>query len=194
VSQTLISGSGDLAGTTFTISGASFASAHVEAGGILVLGSPIDGCFPVVSVNSATVLVTSVMYDGLFPESGSGVASPITSASGVPYAVRTFGAQRQVVSDLLRRAAGVGPESALVDATIVNAESLRRVCVLGTLQMIYSILAAAAAEPANLETRASFYELAYRRALARVRVEIDTNGDGKGDVVRLLNVLDLRRV
>src|SRR5207249_1777045 len=128
---------------------------------------------------------TSVMYDGLFPDSGSGVASPIASSNGVPYAIRTFAAQRPVVSGLLRRAAGVGPESALADATIVNAEPLRRVCALGTLQMIYSILAAAAAEPAKFDARASFYERAYRRALARVSVEIDTNGDGKGDVVRL---------
>ena len=43
-------------------------------------------------------------------------------------------------------------------ATIINPQVLKRVCVLGTLQMIYNALAAAAEEPARLALRADLYE------------------------------------
>ena len=42
--------------------------------------------------------------------------------------------------------------------------------------------------------RADLYERLYRRSLSRARVEIDTNGDGKADLARALNVLELARV
>src|SRR5687767_15349428 len=46
---------------------------------------------------------------------------------------RSFWPQRRVVSDLLTRAAGIGPETGAPGvAQILNTEALRRPCVLGT--------------------------------------------------------------
>jgi len=192
-SQLLLGGTGNLAGAAFTLASGSLSSAHVVADEVIVLSGALEGSFPIVSVDSATQLTLSVLYDGLFPDGGSAAPSPVGTASGLSFAVRTFWPQRRVVSDLISRAAGIEPEDES-PAVIVNAQALRRPCALGTLQMIYNALAAASATPEPLSMRADLYERLYRRALSRARVEIDTNGDGKADVARMLNVLELARV
>jgi len=193
-SQQLLSGTGDLNGTAFTITTGSFTDAHVAANQVIVLDGAVAGSYPIVGVDSATQLTLSVLYDGLFPDSGSGTASPAGTAAGLSFGIRTFWPQRRVVTDLLLRAAGIDPQSAILPASaIINTEAMRRPCVLGTLQMIYNALAAAAASPTNFQVRADLYERLYRRALGQVRVEVDTNGDGVADVVRRLSVLELIR-
>src|SRR5688572_17776551 len=99
--QTLISGQGDLAGTVFTIGAGSLTDAHVEVGQVLVLSGLIEGCFPIVAVNSATGLVVSTLYDD--PETE--LDGVIGTATGLGFAIRTFWPQRKVVSDLLLQAA-----------------------------------------------------------------------------------------
>ncbi len=192
-SQLLLSGSGALAGTTLTISSGSLTAEHVKPDNVIVLAGALAGSFPIVSIDSATQLTLSVLYDGLFPDSGNPVASPVGTAAALDYAVRTFWPQRRVVSDLISRAAGIEPDDH-EPAVILNPAALRRPCALGTLQMIYNALAAASATPEPLSMRADLYERLYRRSLSRARVEIDTNGDGKADVARTLNVLELARV
>jgi hypothetical protein len=189
----LLGGSGDLAGTTFTISAGSLADAHVEAGQVIVLTGSITGCFPIVSVDSDTTLTLSVLYDGLYPDTGPDVPSPVGSASGLTYAIRTFGPQRRIVTDLLKSAAGVGPGTRRPDASIVNETALKRACVLGTLHMVYNALAASSGDPSALVVRAELYRKLYRRALERGRVEIDTNADGEGDLAIMLGAGELRR-
>jgi hypothetical protein len=193
-SQLQLSGTGDLSGTTFTLDTGSLAAAHVAAHQVIVLSGTIAGSYPIISIDGATQLTLSVMYDGLYPESGPTVASPVGTAIDLGYAIRTFWPQRQVVSDLLTRAAGIGAEAdAPAGAAIINTEALRRPCVLGTLQMIYSALAAAAAEPPMFAARADLYERLYRRALAQTRVQVDLDGDGRADVTRMLSVVELKR-
>jgi hypothetical protein len=193
-SQQLIGGTGDLNGTVFTLAGGSLTAAHVAVNQVIVLEGTIAGSYPITGVSNATQLVLSVLYDGLFPESGSAEPSPVGTATAVPFGIRTFWAQRQVVSDLLKRAAGIDVGSASAQgAQIINTEAMRRPCVLGTLQMIYSALAAAAATPTNFQVRADLYERMYRRALGQLRAEVDLNGDGVADTVRRLNVLELTR-
>ena len=77
---------------------------------------------------------------------------------------------------------------------ILNPTALKRPCTLGTLHLIYSALAAAAAEPDSLMLRVTMYERLYRRALDSARVHLDLDGDGVAEVVRALNVLELQRV
>jgi hypothetical protein len=192
-SQLLLSGTGSLTGTTFTLAAGSLSSAHVVSDEVIVLSGALAGSFPIVSVNSATELTLSVLYDGLFPDSGSVVASPVGTAADLAFAVRTFWPQRRVVSDLISRAAGIEPDDES-PAVVVNAQALRRPCALGTLQMIYNALAAASSAPEPLSMRADLYERLYRRSLSRARVELDTDGDGRADVARTLNVLELARV
>jgi len=193
-SQQLLSGTGNLSGTAFTLASGSLVAAHVAADQVIVLSGSLAGSYPIVSVDSATQLTLSVLYDGLFPETGAKTPSPAGTATGLSFAVNTFWPQRRVVSDLLLRAAGVDPDSTVTQpAQIANSEALRRPCVLGTLQMIYNALAAAAATPTNYMVRADLYERLYRRALGQVRVELDLDGDGVGDTVRRLNTMELTR-
>jgi hypothetical protein len=192
-SQTLLSGTGNLAGTTFTLAAGSLTTSHVAANQCIVLSGGVAGTFPIISVDSATVLTLSVLYDGIFPATGSAVPSPVATATGLTFAIRTFWPQRRVVSELLLQAAGLDP-TADAAATIRNPSSLTRACTLGTLQMIYSALAAAATDPKNIQLRADLYERLYRRELRAAKVEIESSGDGQSVVVRPLNVLQLERV
>jgi len=195
-SQTLLTGTGDLAGTTFTLdSPGSFTTAHVTPTQVIVLsGGTPNGCYPIVSVDSGTQLTISVLYDGLFPTDGSPpVASPIATSADRAFAIRTFWPQRRVVSDLLLAAAGLDPSDPDVDDKVTNPAALRKPAILGTLHMIYAALAAAAAEPAAPAARADLYERLYRRALRNTVVELDLNGDGEADTTRHLNVLQLQR-
>ena len=192
-SQLLLAGTADLAGTTLTVAAGSLADAHVSAGQVVHLSGTIEGSYPIISVDGPAQLTLSVLYDGLYGEP-AGEASPVGSANGVNFAIRTFWPQRRVVSGLLLRAAGIGPETgAPASAAILNMEALRRPCVLGTLQMIYSALAAAAEEPAPLNVRAELYQRLYRRSLEQTVLQLDFNGDGRADTMRRLNVVRLVR-
>lgn len=193
-SQTLLSGTGDLAGSTFTIDAGSLTAAHIVGNLVITLTGTIAGCYPIISVNSATQLTLGVLHDAMFPDGATPTASPVGTANDLSFSIRTFSPQIRVVSDMLKQATGLVPGSVLEEeADILNPEVLRKACVPGALQMIYSALGAMAEEPATLNARAAFYERLYRRALRNARVELDIDGDGQADTVRLLNVVDLVR-
>ena len=59
-SQLLISGTGNLAGTSFTLASGSLTSAHVVPDEVIVLSGALAGSFPIVSIDSATQLTLSV--------------------------------------------------------------------------------------------------------------------------------------
>src|SRR5438067_692194 len=101
VSQTLMSASGNLSGTTFTIASGSFTTSHVAAGQVIVFTSGTNGSFPIVSVDSATQLTISVLA-----ESSS---APVGAGSSLPFVIRTYWPQRRVISELLQQAAGLDP-------------------------------------------------------------------------------------
>ncbi len=191
-SQLLMAGTGNLAGTAFTISTGSLADNHVSANDVIVLTGAVSGSYPIVSIDSPTGLTLSVLYDALFQAGQSPQPSPVGTASSLAFAVRTFGPQRKVVSDLISRTGGIEPDNAGAGA-ILNPSLLRRPCVLGTLQMIYNALAAASTKPADLTARADLYERLYRRALHQCRIDIDLDGDGKADTSRHLGVLAVAR-
>jgi hypothetical protein len=189
--QTLIAGSGDLAGTAFTIASGSFTAAKVAAFGVIELSGTVAGCYPILEVPDATTLTLSTLYKP-WPEEAPGEAGLIGTATGLGYVIRTFAPQAGIVSEMLGQAVGIVPGTA--DAiTVLNPQALRRPCVLGTLQMIYSAMAAMASEPATLAARADQYERMYRRALRNVKVELDCNGDGVAEQRRALNVMGMVR-
>ena len=187
-SQTLLAGAADLAGTSLTLAAGSLIDAHVAADHVVQLSGAIAGSYPIVSVESATQLTLSVLH-------GEEVAPvPAGSAAGLSFAIRTFGPQRRIISAFLLRAAGIGPETdAPAGAAIINPEALRRPCVLGTLHLVHSALAAAAEEPAQLIVRAELYERLYRRSLEQTVLQLDLNADGRADAIRRLNVVNLVR-
>ena len=193
-SQTLISGTGNLAGSAFTIATGSFLAAHVAQDQVIVLTGATAGCYPIVSVDGATQLTLSVLYDALFPISGDPTPSPPGTANGLTFAIRTFWPQRRIVSELLLQAAGLDPSDPDVELKIMNPDALRRACTLGALHQIYSAVAAAAEDPEPFNFRTNLYEKLYRRALRTAAIKLDLDLDGRLDVLRRLNVLDLQRV
>ena len=191
-SQALISGTGNLTGTSFVISTGSFVASEVQVGNVMVLSGAVAGCFPVAAINSATQVTLSVLYDGLFPDEGAPAPVSVGTATGLTFVVRTFWPQRRIISDVIQQAAGIASgESAA--SSVLNPKELRRACALGTLQQIYSAMAAASSSPAMLNTRADLYERLYRRALRAAKVELDLNADGRVDVIRSLGVLEFQR-
>lgn len=189
-SQTLLSSTGSLSGTTLTIAAGSFAVAHVSAGFIACVSGAIDGCFPIVSIDSETTCTLSVMYDGL----DQSPPLPVSPGAGedLAVAVRSFYPQRKIVSDLLTRMAGIEPDGT---ASVLNVEDFRKPAVLGTLHMIYSAMSTAAFENrSDLIIRAELYERLYRKSLRGVIAEIDTDGDGVENCRRHLRVVHFARV
>jgi hypothetical protein len=194
MSQTLIAGTADLSNTTLTIAGGDLQTSHVQAEQVVVLGGSISGCFPIVSVDSATSMTISILYEGIWHDQATRTPSRVGSATALTFAVRTFYAQRRLVADLLRRSVGIETiEADVVPPAILNPDALRRANVLGTLQMIYSALAAAAAAPEVYQIRADLYERLYRRELSGCAVHLDTDADGRVDTIRRPGVITLRR-
>lgn len=193
--QALLSGLASVSGTAATVIGLSLAAAGVRPLGVIQFsGTTVSGSFPIVSIDSDADLTMSVLYDGLFPAGGSaGTPAHVGAAANQAFAIRTFFPQRRVATQMLLQAAGVDPAAADAESRVVNADALRRPCVLGALQMIYNAVAASATDPAVPAARADLYERLYRRAMRSVRVEVDTDGDGVADVVRSLNGVRLVR-
>lgn len=189
VSQTLVAATGSLSGTQFTLPDSLFGGAEIVDAEVICLGGAIDGCFPIVSIDSPTQLTLSVLYDkfGADPPTAGRVGP---DADDIPFAIRTFWPQRAVVTELLLQLLELSPGQ--FDA-VLNPQALRRACTLGALQMIYSAMSAVSADATALRVRAELYERLYRRALRVARVELDLDGDGEADARRALNVLPLVR-
>jgi hypothetical protein len=195
-SQTLFSGTGDLAGTTLTlVGGGSLASAPVEPRHVAILsGAGVNGTYPILARLSNTQLTLSTLYDDLLAPSDVAVPGSIAVATGLNVKVCTFSPQIAIVGGVLMQSCGIVPgTSDEQDLTIVNTVAFRRPCALGVLTMVFGSIAAVAGAPATMQVRADFYERAYRRALRSINAHVDTNGDGIADVIRPLNVLELRR-
>lgn len=189
-SQLLNAGTADLTNGLLSITaGLPLSSHRVEAGQVISLEAPINGCLAITGLQGDAYARVSAIHTDLFPDSGlapANVTAP--DATGVTFAIRTFYAQRKIVSDMLLGAIGVEDSAA-----ILNPSALRRPCALGTLQMIYSAVAAAAAEPASFNVRTDLYERLYRRALRNTHVELDLNADGRADSRRCPGLLVLNR-
>jgi len=196
-SQTLGTGTGDVAGTTLTrTAGTAFDSVGIEPGQVIVLSGSAAGRYVITAVGGAATLTLSTLYDELFPAADAAAPdpAPVGTATGVTFTIRTFYAQRYVVSDFLTRAVGIVPNTADGEAaSILNPDALRRACALGTLQMIYSAIAAVADEPATYSLRADLYERLYRRSLRSAQVDVDLDGDGRADARRSPGLLRMAR-
>ncbi|MCC7349566.1 MAG: hypothetical protein IT446_03275 [Phycisphaerales bacterium] len=188
VSQRLLSGAGDLSATTFTLTSGSLTGLPIEPQHVLTLEGSIEGCYPIISVDSSTALTISTLYDNLFPESAAPAPCPIGTATGLTFAIRTFWPLRELTSQWINSAIG------LQDAIVLNPTALRSPCALGTLHLIYSALAVGAVDPDPFNARAELYKHLLHQSLRRCILELDTNADGQIDDLRSLNTLDFLRV
>jgi hypothetical protein len=187
-----LSGTGTLAGTLFTIDSGSLEAAQIAPNHVIALAAPVDGCFPVLKIESDTSLTLSVMYDQLDPTFAEGSPEAVSpgEGTGLNFHIRTFWPQRMATSREILMAAGVAEADI---GQITNPQALVRPCVLGTLFMIFTALASGAEDAAALLNRAQLYERLYQRAVRNTVIEIDSDGDGLVDERRSLAVVQLRR-
>ncbi|HQY87894.1 MAG TPA: hypothetical protein PK402_04495 [Tepidisphaeraceae bacterium] len=187
-SQTKLTTTGSIAGEKLTIASGNLTTSGVAIDDIVSVEGDLVGCFPVVGIESATICDLTVITQNAYE---NGQPTPLPSASDLDLRFCTFYAQRRVVSDVMLSLANLTEAQA---QRIMNPGTLRRAAVLGTLQMIYSALAAVAGESsAELQVRASLYERLYRRAIRVVQIELDLDEDGQADCARQLNVIQLQR-
>jgi hypothetical protein len=186
-SQTLLRATGvSLSGATLTLSSGSFLTARVAAGQVAVLSGGLAGAFPIVGVESATSCKLSVNAESL--DETPPATTSIGNATALELVVRTFYPQRKIVADLICKLIGIEPAEAW---QIVSAASLRRAAVLGTLQQVSHLLSGAGAT--ELAARAAGYGKLFHRELRGRRVELDLDGDGRGDTTRILKQIVLER-
>jgi hypothetical protein len=183
--QVLAAGSGgELAGTTFTASGVDFASAQVEAGGVIYLRSAdglLDGAYEIVAVDSATQLCVSVLRadseaDPIAPQAGSNIS----------YRISTLRPQTAEVSLRLMEYLWIKPGQVISDFSaedILDTEAVRQVCAMGVIASAYRMLASSAGGE-DLWNKGLHYEQLFAKGMERCRVALDGDGDGVVDSIR----------
>lgn len=184
--QVLVSGTdGALNGTTFTKSGEDFVSAGVESGGVIYLQSSdleLDGCYEIVSVDSATQLTVSVLRAD---RQGDAIAPP--AGTEISYRVSTFKPQANEVFFQLTQHFGLRPgcPNSVFDAEdISDADVLRQISVFAVLANVYVIIASKGELNEGFWQKSLHYQRLFAKAKERCRVGIDIDSDGTIDITR----------
>ncbi len=193
-SQTLCTGSdGVVSGTTLTSASGAFEAAGVQAGHVVYLndGAELDGCYEIVSVDSATQLTVSVVRQS---SDGAAVAAP--SGSGVSYRVSTFDPQAEEVAYGLLQYFGIesGREDGVTVEEIVDGRSLRQAAVCGVLAAVFAASGCGKEDASGHWKKSLHYKQLFHTARSRARVGIDTDGDGVGERVLSGGTVRLRRL
>jgi len=195
VSQTLCQGSdGITSGTTFTSAGASFVNSGVAAGHVIYLrdsGNTIDGCYEIVSVDSATQLTLSVVR-----QVTDDTALAVPAGSSLSYSITTFDPQSEEVSYSLLQYFGIGEsgaEGVTVD-DILNSRSLRQACVFAVLSAVFAGSACGDEDDSGFWQKSLRYQKMFQTARARARVEFDTDDDNLAEQTRTGGSVRLRRL
>ncbi len=170
---------GVVSGTTFTSVGAGFVNAGVAAGDVIYLqGTGIDGAYEVVSVDSATQLKVSVLRADTDDES---VAPP--AGSSLTYRICTYAPQAaeagMQITEYFEIAPGK-PSSELDSDDILYPEVLKRASVFAILAAIFAMLANSA-ENDFYWKKSTYYEALFQKCKEKLRISIDTDGDGVED-------------
>jgi len=191
-SQLLVSGTdGAVSGTSFTSVAANFVTAGVAPGHLVGLS---DLFVEVVEVVSSTELTISLLRAHV----GDAPVPPPPGAS-IPYVVRSFLPQLEMVHRQVMRAAGIEPDGAgePSDAAtvkdVLNGDEIALVESLGALESIFASATSMLADEPYLRLRAASYRDRFSSARQRARVRLDLDGDGVVDAVRHLNVVQFVR-
>jgi len=191
-SQILCEGNdGVLSGTTFTSTGAAFTGQGVTAGQVIYLsdvGQSLDGCYEVVSVNSATQLTVSVLRS---PDNDITIAPP--AGSGLSYRICTYDPQAEEVAYSLLQYFNLSAvdENNVLENTVLNERSLRQASVYAILSAVFAGNACGKKDVNGYWEKSLRYQKLFHRVRSRVKLDIDTNGDelpenyGCGGVIRL---------
>jgi len=196
VSQRLCEGSdGVMSGTTFTSASASFTSSGVAAGHVICLrdgAGSIDGCYEVVSVDSATQLTISVVRETL---AAGAVAPP--GGSNISYHISSFDPQAEEAAYGLLEYFGIkaaGSEEEITADDILNGRSLRQASVFAVLSSVFAGSACSGNDPAAYWQKSLRYQRLFQKARARARLEIDTDNDNIAEEFRIGGTVRLQRL
>lgn len=194
-SQTLCTGSdGATSGTTFTSAGAAFTSSSIEAGQVIYLQdstNTIDGCYEIVSVDSATQLTLSVVRQNTVD---SAIAPP--GGSNLSYRISTFNPQTEEATYSLLQYFGIkiSDEQEVDFDDILNIRSLRQACVFAVLSAVLAGSACGDNDASNFWQKSLHYKKQFHSARTRARLEIDTDNDNLAEQYRSGGSIRLRRL
>ena len=194
-SQTLCQGSdGALSGTTLTSSGASFVSSGIATGHVIYLyncESGPDGCYEVVSVDSATQLTVSVVR---LSADDDAVAPP--SGSEISYRVSTFDPQAEEAAYSLRQYFGIESDDSEIEETnkVLNQRVLRQAAVFAVLSTVFAASAGGDKDNEGFWKKSLRYQKMFHTARVKVRLAIDTDNDNIADQFHCGGTVRLRRI
>ena len=179
-----------LNGTSFSAAGEDFPAAGVQAGDVLYLASidsVIDGCYEIVEVVSATQLIVSVLRgDAAEPPIAVGVGSNLI------WRISTFAPQRAIAERMVSDRLELTPEM----MEVMNENSLRRLktaMIAAALALIFETLIQQDDDDDVFGRKKDVYRQMVEEAVCRLRLEMDTTGDGQTDVIHRGDDLQLKR-
>ncbi len=197
------SGSGTLTGDQLTCDTGTFTQRQIGPGSLLLVQA--DGTTYTLGVANgpaagADTVTVSRLLPGLW--GGTQPANPVLTGPAAASWQQIAFPQLGIVSASLEEAYGVSP----VDV-ILNPRALRRACAVGAVAHIFRSMAnfernvygAGGSAPgtavgSDYRKLSDAYFATFKLALRNVRLELDTNGDGRTDEVRRLDAPSIERL
>ena len=178
-----------IAGTTLSSAAADFEAARVEPGAVVLVA---DAALEVIERVDANTLTVS-------QPRAAGSDAPIapSARAALTATVRTFAPQTAVVHAALLRELGIetdDADAALTADAIVTESVMTALEALGTLAAVYALAVSVVGDNETIRAKAAHYRQQFAMRKRAARVLIDTDGDGRADVVRQPGVTTLRRV
>ena len=180
------------AGLSVTAATAKFVTARVRPGHVIHLlnsDQGVDGFYEVLSVESETELMA-----GLVGGRGDEWV-PLPSATDLDFAIHTFDPQHEEARWALLARFGLEADAEAVgtdlERWIAQHRTLRRASVALVLAMLYR--GQADGEGTGLAHKAQHYARLHEDEVAKARLLLDRNADGRPDDVRTLGSHRLRR-
>ncbi|MFO8014799.1 MAG: hypothetical protein R6X20_16005 [Phycisphaerae bacterium] len=179
---------------TVTAADGQFVARQVRPGHVVHLSNPdqgVDGGYEVLAVESETELTAAAVG------TAGDEAVPLPSATDLALRIQTFDPQHEEARYALLARFGLEADAADPTADladwIAQRRSLRRASVALVLATLYRGQAAGGAD-GGLATKADHYARLYEDEVAKVRLILDRDGDGRADDVRSLASHRLRRM
>jgi hypothetical protein len=192
--QVQASGTGAvLNGATLTAATADFLAAGVEAGGVVYLRSAdgsLDGAYEIVSVDSGTQLMVSVLR----AEAASAAIAP-PAGDSVSYRISTLAPQAVEAAFRLTEHFGIrpgNPASEISVDDIIDTEGLRRTSALAVISQVYAMWARRT-DGGCMMQKSHLYQDLFEKARQRCHLSVDLGADGVADVTRVGGVVRLVR-
>lgn len=190
--QRVVKGTGDVSGTTLTMTSqdVGFDLAEVGAGHVVTVGGVV---YEVVDALSNTQLTISRMR-----ADPAGAALPPSATTGAAVEVMSYRPQIAMVHGQVLRMLGIDPDAGeeigvVTEASITNGPSLALLEALGALHLVFAAASALAGEGSPAAFKMGMYRDRFAAERGRAAARIDTDGDGVADATRRPSVVQLVR-